>query len=549
MLESDAATAAAAAASHALLPPSSGGIYGDDDTYADVNTPEQEDLPPAPPPRPSSGLFPAHNPIKPPATQAPPPPRPLSSVNLQQSSGSGRAQTMDAASAKVLSQWQLLPDMLQLTDKIGEGNFGDVWRGIYGGDKPVAVKSLKLDHTGNPGSVVQEFLLEAKILMEFIEGPNILKMIGVTTVLEPWFIVTELAAFGDLLKVCQLCKKSSIDLRPDEMLNCAGQISVGMRFLARRQFIHRDLAARNCLVMANGAIKIGDFGMSRALSGDYYQLRGDAQLPVRWMAFESIMHQKFTIRRPYGEMSNHIIGYEVQKGTRPFHPSGCSEDVYGLMLRCWSETPEDRPAFGEIVDKIRDMETAARAAAGGMNPRCIGELSVSRTPDTSESSPYRTLPNGAVMEYAGFGGNNDTLLKKSGHLTYSGLGGGGGGIAQEYAGFAGTGQTYAAPKDSDGHATYRGTAERAIYLQGDAQDGMYLIRQSPNGKNEIVFCVLYAGQVQHYKARYLDQQRYYFYGNTFDNVQAIIDFHRINKGGKDGKGGLAVLLLTPCVRF
>lgn len=95
----------------------------------------------------------------------------------------------------------------------------------------------------------------------------------------------------------------------------------------------------------------------------------------------------------------------------------------------------------------------------------------------------------------------------------------------------------------------RGTAERAIYLQGDAQDGMYLIRQSPNGKNEIVFCVLYAGQVQHYKARYLDQQRYYFYGNTFDNVQAIIDFHRINKGGKDGKGGLAVLLLTPCVRF
>lgn len=203
---------------------------------------------------------------------------------------------MDAASARVLSQWQLLPDMLQLTDKIGEGNFGDVWRGIYGGDKPVAVKSLKLDHTGNPGSVVQEFLLEAKIMMEFIKGPNILKLVGVTTVLEPWFVVTELAAFGDLLKVCQLCKKSSIDLRPDEMLNCAGQISVGMRFLARRQFIHRDLAARNCLVMANGAIKIGDFGMSRALSGDYYQLRGDAQLPVRWMAFESIMHQKFTIR-------------------------------------------------------------------------------------------------------------------------------------------------------------------------------------------------------------------------------------------------------------
>ena len=186
-------------------------------------------------------------------------------------------------------------------------------------------------------------------------------------------------------------------------------------------------------------------------------------------AFGITMWEIFTYGgRPYGEMSNHIIGYEVQKGTRPFHPSGCSEDVYGLMLRCWSETPEDRPAFGEIVDKIRDMETAARAAAGGMNPRCIGELSVSRTPDAAESSPYRTLPNGTVMEYAGFGGNNDTLLKKSGHLTYSGLGGGGGGIAQEYAGFAGTGHTYAAPKDSDGHATYRG--EEIYGRQADCED-------------------------------------------------------------------------------
>ena len=34
--------------------------------------------------------------------------------------------------------------------------------------------------------------------------------------------MTELAAFGDLLGVCQRLKESGIALRPDEMLNCAG---------------------------------------------------------------------------------------------------------------------------------------------------------------------------------------------------------------------------------------------------------------------------------------------------------------------------------------
>ena len=90
----------------------------------------------------------------------------------------------------------------------------------------------------------------------------------------------------------------------------------------------------------------------------------------------------------------------------------------------------------------------------------------------------------------------------------------------------------------------RGTAERSLYLQGnsDDHDGMFMIRQSPNGKNEVIFCVLYGGQVQHFKARYKDRG-YWFYGNTFDNVQSIIDFHSTNTGK------LPVLLTKACVRF
>ena len=54
--------------------------------------------------------------------------------------------------------------------------------------------------------------------------------------------------------------------------------------------VHRDLATRNCLVGKNNNIKIADFGMSRALyAEDYYRMEGKAMLPIRWMAWESIL--------------------------------------------------------------------------------------------------------------------------------------------------------------------------------------------------------------------------------------------------------------------
>ena len=50
------------------------------------------------------------------------------------------------------------------------------------------------------------------------------------------------------------------------------------------------LHSRNCLVGPRRTIKISDFGMSRSIyKNDYYKSQAGCLLPIRWMAWESVL--------------------------------------------------------------------------------------------------------------------------------------------------------------------------------------------------------------------------------------------------------------------
>ncbi|XP_072929315.1 tyrosine-protein kinase Fer isoform X3 [Epargyreus clarus] len=259
--------------------------------------------------------------------------------------------------------WELNNDHVQLLDKIGRGNFGDVYKArLKTTGQEVAVKTCRV---ALPDEQKRTFLQEGRILKQY-QHPNIVRLIGIAVQKQPIMIVMELVSGGSLLT---FLRTRSSTLSSRSLLAMCRDAAAGMRYLESKNCIHRDLAARNCLVGDDNSVKISDFGMSRE-EEEYIVSGGMKQIPIKWTAPEALNFGKYTSLcdvwsygvltweifskgdTPYAGMSNSRAREKIDTGYRMPAPEGCPEDVYALMLRCWEYEPEKRPHFHQIYTTI-----------------------------------------------------------------------------------------------------------------------------------------------------------------------------------------------------
>ena len=136
--------------------------------------------------------------------------------------------------------------------KLGSGQFGEVWEGLWNNQTPVAVKSLK------EGSMDKDQFLAEATIMKKLRHEKLIKLYAVVTIREPILIVTELMKHGSLLDYFR--HGDGKHLQFPQLVDICAQVAQGMAFLESKNFIHRDLAARNILVGENMTVKIADFG-------------------------------------------------------------------------------------------------------------------------------------------------------------------------------------------------------------------------------------------------------------------------------------------------
>ncbi|XP_073844464.1 anaplastic lymphoma kinase isoform X3 [Musca autumnalis] len=275
---------------------------------------------------------------------------------------------------------QVARESLRLVKALGQGAFGEVYQGLYrhrDGDAvemPVAVKTLPEMSTRQ---AEEDFLMEAAIMAKF-NHPNMVHLIGVCFDRHPRFIVLELLAGGDLknfLREGRHKPERPSPLTMKDLVFCALDVAKGCRYMESQRFIHRDIAARNCLLSSKGpgrVVKIADFGMARDIyRSDYYRKGGKAMLPIKWMPPEAFLDGIFTSKTdvwsfgvllwevfslglmPYTGLPNPEVMQLVTNGGRLGTPPGCPPVIYKIMADCWNPTPEDRPTFSSLLERLK----------------------------------------------------------------------------------------------------------------------------------------------------------------------------------------------------
>ncbi|XP_047738091.1 tyrosine-protein kinase Fer isoform X2 [Hyalella azteca] len=262
--------------------------------------------------------------------------------------------------------WELNNDDVQLVEKIGRGNFGDVYKArLAGSGLDAAVKTCRVTL---PDEQKKKFLQEGRILKQY-DHPNIVKFIGICVQKQPIMIVMELVPGGSLLSYVRSNKGK---LTEKQMTGMCRDTAAGMAYLESKNCIHRDLAARNCLVGERTIVKISDFGMSRE-EEEYIVSDGMKQIPIKWTAPEALNFGKYTSlcdvwsygvlcweifsggEVPYHGYTNTKAREMIDSGYRMLAPPTTPKAMYQLMLDCWQYEPDNRPHFDAILNEVDNI--------------------------------------------------------------------------------------------------------------------------------------------------------------------------------------------------
>jgi len=139
-------------------------------------------------------------------------------------------------------------------------------------------------------------------------------------------------------------------LRIAQAVSIAAQVAEGLAYAHQRGVVHRDIKPANIMVVANGPVKITDFGIARMRgTGDLTQA-GTLLGSPKYMSPEQVIGKRADHRSDIFSLG--VILYEMLCGTAPFN----GENVTALMYQIVNFVPPApssiNPAVLQVLDHI-----------------------------------------------------------------------------------------------------------------------------------------------------------------------------------------------------
>jgi len=267
-------------------------------------------------------------------------------------------------------------------NSLGSGNFCDVYKGKLNKRRVVAVKVCHVSSVDGKKSEEQidgeHFAREALVregqVMQSIRHWNVISFFGICFDKPPVMIVMELCPGGSLVNHLQ---RFGDRILAGERIKYAQESAEGMAHLHLNECIHRDLAARNCLISKYGVVKIADFGLSKLISEVNGNFGTKQQIPVRWMAPESLQRApSFTDKsdvwaygvllyeifsngeRPWNDWENKKVATYIRRAQMPDFPARTPSQIVELVKeKIWLLDPTKREGFKYIVARLNQIST------------------------------------------------------------------------------------------------------------------------------------------------------------------------------------------------
>ncbi|RCV30417.1 hypothetical protein SETIT_6G093000v2 [Setaria italica] len=230
-------------------------------------------------------------------------------------------------------------------NKLGEGGFGEVFKGTLQDGEEIAVKRLSQNSSQGFQELKNELVLAAKL-----EHRNLVRLLGVSLQKEKLLVYEYMPNRSLDTFLLDPVRRHQLDWSKRFTIICG--IARGLLYLheeSRLKVIHRDLKPSNVLLDADMNPKISDFGIARAFGGD--QSRDITRRPVGTLGYMSPEYAYWGHVSTKSDMfSFGVIVLEMVTGRRNNSAYDSAVDSVSVLSHVWDKW---RPGLmTDVVDPL-----------------------------------------------------------------------------------------------------------------------------------------------------------------------------------------------------
>jgi len=262
-----------------------------------------------------------------------------------------------------------LQDRYEVLEQIGSGGMSYVFKAkdaIL--DRFVAIKVIKNEYAQDT-TYLTKFKTEAQSAAA-LEHPNIVNIYDVGTDNGEYFIVMEYIE-GITLKT-YIEKKGKLTFK--EATSIGIQVSRGIEAAHNKGIVHRDIKPQNIMISSEGKVKVTDFGIARATTGN--TVSNEAMGSVHYISPEQARNGYVDQKSDIYSLG--IVMFEMLTGHVPFDGDNAVSvaiqhlqqdlpdirsmapetpiSIIGIIGKCTQKSPDKR--YQTLADLILDLKKA-----------------------------------------------------------------------------------------------------------------------------------------------------------------------------------------------